>query len=63
MIWYLKSKLNLNLSWAKGFRNLNSMVTWCINAYIFIYKLAVGLYFMILRLIFYLHERTALFWG
>ena len=31
MIWYLNSKLDLNLSCAKEFRNLNSMVTWCIN--------------------------------
>ena len=31
MIWYLNSKLDLNLSSAKDFRNLNSMVTWCIN--------------------------------
>ena len=31
MIWYLNSKLNLNLSYAMDFRNLNSMVTWCIN--------------------------------
>ena len=31
MIWYLNSKLALNLSCAKDFRNLNSMVTWCIN--------------------------------
>ena len=31
MIWYLNSKLDLNLSCAKDFRNLNSMVTWCIN--------------------------------
>ena len=30
VIWYLKSKLDLNLSCAKDFRNLNSMVTWCI---------------------------------
>ena len=28
MIWYLNSKLDLNLSCAKDFRNLNSMVTW-----------------------------------
>ena len=27
MIWYLNSKLDLNLSCAKGFQNLNSMVT------------------------------------
>ena len=27
----LNSKLDLNLSCAKDFRNLNSMVTWCIN--------------------------------
>ena len=26
MIWYLNSKLDLNLSYAKDFRNLNSMV-------------------------------------
>ena len=31
MIWYLNSKLDLNLSWAKDFLILNSMVTWCIN--------------------------------
>ena len=31
MIWYLNSKLDLNLSCIKDFRNLNSMVTWCIN--------------------------------
>ena len=31
LIWYLNSKLDLNLSCAKDFRNLNSMVTWCIN--------------------------------
>ena len=31
MIWYLNSKFDLNLSCAKDFRNLNSMVTWCIN--------------------------------
>ena len=31
MIWYLNSKLDLNLSCANDFRNLNSMVTWCIN--------------------------------
>ena len=31
MIWYLNSKLDINLSCVKGFRNLNSMVTWCIN--------------------------------
>ena len=30
MILYLNSKLDLNLSCAKDFRNLNSMVTWCI---------------------------------
>ena len=30
-ICYLNSKLDLNLSSAKDFRNLNSMVTWCIN--------------------------------
>ena len=28
LIWYLNSKLGLNLSCAKDFRNLNSMVTW-----------------------------------
>ena len=33
------------------------------NASIFIYKLTVGLYFMILHLIFYLHKCTALFLG
>ena len=27
----LNSKLDLNLSFAKDFRNLSSMVTWCIN--------------------------------
>ena len=31
MIWYLNSKLDLNLSCAKDFQNLNSMVTWCTN--------------------------------
>ena len=31
MIWYLNSKLNLNLSYAMDFRNLHSMLTWCIN--------------------------------
>ena len=31
MIRYLSSKLDLNLSCAKDFRNLSSMVTWCIN--------------------------------
>ena len=31
MIWFLNSKLDLNLSCVKDFRNLNSMVTWCIN--------------------------------
>ena len=31
MIWYLNSKLDLNLSCAKDFRNLNSMGAWCIN--------------------------------
>ena len=31
MIWFLNSKLDLNLSSAKDFRNLISMVTWCIN--------------------------------
>ena len=30
---------------------------------LYIYKLAVGIYFMILRLISYFHECTALFWG
>ena len=30
-IWYLNSKLDLNLSCAMDFWNLNSMVTWCIN--------------------------------
>ena len=30
MIWYVNSKLDLNLACAKDFRNLNSMVTWCI---------------------------------
>ena len=33
------------------------------NASIFVYKLTVGLYFMILHLISYYHECTALFWG
>ena len=28
-----------------------------------VYKLAVGLYFMILHLISYFYEYTALFWG
>ena len=31
MIWFLNSKLDLNLSCAKDFRNMFSMVTWCIN--------------------------------
>ena len=31
MIWFLNSKLDLNLSCAKDFRNLISMVTWCIS--------------------------------
>ena len=31
MIWFLNSKLDLNLSCAKDFQNLISMVTWCIN--------------------------------
>ena len=31
MIWFLNSKLDLNLFCAKDFRNLISMVTWCIN--------------------------------
>ena len=31
MIWFLNSKLDLNLSCAKDFRNLISMVPWCIN--------------------------------
>ena len=31
MIWYLNSKLYLNLSCAKDFGNLNYMVTWCIS--------------------------------
>ena len=31
MTWYLNSKLDWNLSCAKEFQNLNSMVTWCIN--------------------------------
>ena len=31
LLWYLNSKLDLNLSCAKDFQNLNSMVTWCIN--------------------------------
>ena len=31
MIWYLNSKLDLNLSCAKDFRNLIYMVSWCIN--------------------------------
>ena len=31
MIWFLNSKLDLNLSFVKDFRNLNSMVTCCIN--------------------------------
>ena len=33
------------------------------NASIFIYKLTVGLYFMILHLISYFHKCTALLWG
>ena len=31
MIQYLNSKLDLNLSCAKDFWNLNSMMTWCRN--------------------------------
>ena len=31
MISFLNSKLDLNLSCAKDFRNLISIVTWCIN--------------------------------
>ena len=31
LIRYLNSKLDLNLSSAKDFQNLNSIVTWCIN--------------------------------
>ena len=31
MILFLNSKLDLNLSCAKDFRNLIPMVTWCIN--------------------------------
>ena len=31
MICYLNSELDINLSCAKDFRNLNSMVTWCID--------------------------------
>ena len=31
MIWFLNSKLELNLSCAKDFQNLISMVTWCLN--------------------------------
>ena len=31
MFWYLNSKLDLNDSCTKDFRNLNSMVTWCID--------------------------------
>ena len=31
MIWFLNSKLDLNLSCARDFRSLISMVTWCIN--------------------------------
>ena len=30
-IWYLYTKLDLNLSCAKDLRNLNSMVTWCLS--------------------------------
>ena len=33
------------------------------NASIFMHKLAVGLYFMILHSISYFHKCTALFWG
>ena len=32
MIWSLNSKLDLNLSCAKDFRNLISMVTWCVGS-------------------------------
>ena len=31
MIWFLNSKLDIYPSCAKDFRNLISMVTWCIN--------------------------------
>ena len=31
MIWYLNSKMDLNLSCAKEFRNLNYMVTWFLD--------------------------------
>ena len=31
MIWYLNSKMDLNLSCAKDFRHLNYMLTWSIN--------------------------------
>ena len=31
MIWYLNSKLDLNLSCVKDFHHLGSTVTWCIN--------------------------------
>ena len=31
MIWFLNSKLDLNLFCARDIRNLVSMVTWCIN--------------------------------
>ena len=31
MIRFLSTKLDLNLSCTKDFRNLISMVTWCIN--------------------------------
>ena len=41
MIWYLNSKLDLNLSCAKDLRNLISMATWCINCW----KKIVGSYY------------------
>ena len=31
IIYYLNSKLHLNLSCAKNFWNMNSLVTWCMN--------------------------------
>ena len=31
IIWYLNSKLDLNLSCAKDFWTWNSLVTWCVN--------------------------------
>ena len=55
MIWYLNFKLDLNLSCAKDFQNLSSMVTWCINwgrllALIIFQRSLLKLYLIIKRL-------------